>query len=73
MNITANKEIIYIKNPQARLILVLGLPASGKTTICETYFGDNNKRAHFIDDALFHADVEIQLADLLVMILDFVI
>ena len=58
-----NEERICVKNLQSRLILVLGLPASGKTTICGAYFGD--KRVHLIDDALFQSDLEFQLAAML--------
>eukprot|EP01035_Chromulina_nebulosa_P028063 gene28063-36979_t len=52
-----------VVNSQARVVLVLGLPASGKTTFCQSHFDD--KAFYVFDDPLFSAASEIVLSKLL--------
>ena len=58
-----NNKAAFVKNAEARLIIVLGLPASGKTTYCNTHF--LHAPFHYFDDAMFKSDLEIVLQDLL--------
>ena len=52
-----------VVNYQALVVLVLGLPASGKTTFCHSHFDD--KAFYVFDDPLFSAASEIVLSKLL--------
>jgi len=58
-----NPNYAAVGNSQAHVVLVLGLPASGKTTFCQSHFDD--KTFYIFDDALFSASSEIVLSKLL--------
>ena len=58
-----NPNYKAVVDNQARVVLVLGLPASGKTTFCKSHFDD--KDFNVLDDALFLAGSEIILSQLL--------
>ena len=59
-----NPNYIAVLDNQARVVLVLGLPASGKTTFCKSHF-DDKLGFHVFDDALFLEAREIVLSNLL--------
>jgi hypothetical protein len=45
------------KNSNARMIFVLGLPGSGKSTFCKTHFDD--QYFHIFDDPLFKSPITL--------------
>jgi hypothetical protein len=54
-----NPNYAAVDSSQARVVLVLGLPASGKTTFCQSHFDE--KVFYIFDDPLFSSASEIVL------------